>query len=110
NKTKDKGRTAEISPGLQSWCKPAQPRPTFRTQISVGQQSLFPLNLPEGFLYQANFLRIHEEAGLLRKIAHENFQALDFHGYTARRRTVEFGLEYDFASRKATPTRAFPDY
>jgi alkylated DNA repair dioxygenase AlkB len=81
----------------------------------MAQQSLFPEDLlpeplPEGFLYQRDFLRVDEEAGLLRAIAAENFEALDFHGYKALRRTVEFGLEYDFQSRKATPTRAFPDY
>ena len=76
----------------------------------MSQQTLFPESLPEGFVYQPDFLRADEEADLLRAIAHEPFQAMDYHGFKALRRTVEFGLEYDFGSHKATPTRAFPDY
>jgi alkylated DNA repair dioxygenase AlkB len=51
-----------------------------------------------------------EASSLLRSIAREKFEALDYHGYKALRRTVAFGLDYDFGTHQATPTRAFPDY
>lgn len=76
----------------------------------MSQQLLFPEALPEGFLYRSDFLSADEEAGLLRAIAHEPFEAMDYHGFKALRRTIEFGLEYDFGTHKTTATRAFPDY
>ena len=75
------------------------------------QGSLFPVSdLPEGLLYQPDFLSMQEESELLRIFSTLEFQAFDFHGYTARRRVLEFGLEYDFTSRKATPTQNFPEF
>jgi alkylated DNA repair dioxygenase AlkB len=65
---------------------------------------------PEGFVYQPDFLGEAEESELLRAIRNENFEAFDFHGYTAKRRTVEYGLEYDFGARRANPTKPFPDF
>jgi len=66
--------------------------------------------LPEGFLYQPDFLSEHEESELLQTIRSLNFENFDSHGYTARRRIVEYGMEYDFSTRKATATEEFPDY
>jgi alkylated DNA repair dioxygenase AlkB len=75
------------------------------------QGSLFPVSdLPEGLLYQPDFLGTQEESELLRIFSTLEFHAFDFHGYTARRRVLEFGLEYDFTSRKATPTQNFPEF
>jgi alkylated DNA repair dioxygenase AlkB len=76
----------------------------------VAQQSLFPPTLPDGFLYQPDFLPAEDESHLLARIPHENFEALDYHGFKALRRIVAFGLDYDFGTHKATPTRGFPDY
>jgi alkylated DNA repair dioxygenase AlkB len=76
----------------------------------VNQGELFSASLPDGFLYQQEFLSDSEERDLLRAIEGEDFEAFDFHGYTAKRRTVEYGLEYDFGTRKATPTRPFPEF
>lgn len=72
---------------------------------------LFPIaNLPEGFLYQPEFLSQPEEAALLGKIRELPFAAFDFHGFTARRRVVEYGFEYDFGTRKATKTQPFAEF
>jgi alkylated DNA repair dioxygenase AlkB len=76
----------------------------------VTQQDLFVPSLPEGFLYQPDFLALEEEADLLRAIAREPFEAMDYHGFKARRRTVEFGLEYDFGTHRTSATRGFPAY
>ncbi|MBV9183776.1 MAG: alpha-ketoglutarate-dependent dioxygenase AlkB [Acidobacteria bacterium] len=76
------------------------------------QGALFPFDLPliEGFRYEANFLSVVEETELLRAISRESFELFDFHGYTAKRRAIEYGLEYDFARRKATETKPFPQF
>jgi alkylated DNA repair dioxygenase AlkB len=75
------------------------------------QGSLFPISdLPEGLLYQPDFLSREEEAELLRIFSTLEFQVFDFHGYTAKRRVLEFGLEYDFTTRAATPTQSFPEF
>jgi len=59
-----------------------------------------PSDLPAGFSYQQAFLTIEEEEEeLLRRFKRLEFQPFDFHGYIARRRIVEYGFEYDFASR-----------
>ena len=73
--------------------------------------TLFPIdNLPEGLLYQPDFLSQDEESNLVRIFRELPFQAFDFHGYTAKRRVLEFGLEYDFTTRHATLTQSFPEF
>lgn len=75
------------------------------------QTSLFPVpNLPEGLLYQPGFLTEREESELIETFRALPFANLDYHGYTARRRVLEFGLEYDFTTRAATPTQNFPEF
>jgi alkylated DNA repair dioxygenase AlkB len=69
-----------------------------------------PTELPEGFLYQPEFLTEAEEAELMSAFKAFPFEAFDFHGYKARRRVVEFGLEYDFGSRLATVTHQIPEF
>jgi alkylated DNA repair dioxygenase AlkB len=75
------------------------------------QTSLFNISdLPEGLLYQPDFLTEQEESELVQTFRALPFTNLDYHGYTARRRVLEFGLEYDFTTHKATPTKNFPDF
>lgn len=66
--------------------------------------------LPEGFLYRPEFILEEEEQQLLATLSHLHFQALDFQGYTAKRRVVEYGYEYDFTSRKASEAPPIPQY
>jgi alkylated DNA repair dioxygenase AlkB len=66
--------------------------------------------LPEGFVYQSGFLSAGEEAALLREFANLDFQPFHFQGYTARRRIVSYGFEYDFSSRQASATHAIPGF
>jgi alkylated DNA repair dioxygenase AlkB len=78
---------------------------------SLTSGTLFPIdNLPEGLLYQHDFLSQDEESNLVRIFRELPFQVFDFHGYTAKRRVLEFGLEYDFTTRRATPTQSFPEF
>jgi alkylated DNA repair dioxygenase AlkB len=67
--------------------------------------------LPEGFLYQPDFLTEAEEAGLRRTIETLEFGAYNFRGYTAKRRIVTYGGGYDSGSRGMSITdNAIPDF
>lgn len=66
--------------------------------------------LPDGFVYQPDFLSEHEELDLLTIFQSLPFAAFDFHGYIAKRRIVEYGWEYDFGSRKASTTQPIPEF
>ncbi len=66
--------------------------------------------LPQGFVYEPDFLSEAEEAGLLGEIGRLEFQPFDFHGYIARRRIVEYGWEYDFGSRKTAVAAPMPEF
>jgi len=69
-----------------------------------------PLGMPEGFVYCPDFLTVDEEAALLRRFRTLPFAPFDFHGYTAKRRIVEYGWEYDFGSRQASATQPIPEF
>ncbi len=73
------------------------------------QNSLFPM-LPDGFVYEPEFVTKQEEAELLRAIRGLDFKPFEFHEYTAKRRIVEYGWDYDFQSRRATAGRPLPDF
>ena len=55
-----------------------------------------PTSLPEGFVYQPEFLSIAEERALAAWLATPPFQPFQFRGYEARRRVISFGWKYDF--------------
>lgn len=75
------------------------------------QSTLFELDtLPEGFIYQPDFLSDAEESELLRIVEGLDFAPFLFQGYTAKRRIVEYGFEYDFGTRKAAAARSIPDF
>lgn len=69
-----------------------------------------PTELPGGFTYRPDFLKENDEAELLRIFQTLDFEVFDFHGYKAKRRTVEYGWEYDFHTREATAVRPIPDF
>jgi alkylated DNA repair dioxygenase AlkB len=60
--------------------------------------------LPEGFLYSAEFLTKAEEVKLLHIFRGLEFVAYDYHGYIARRRIVRYGVNYDINTREANET------
>jgi len=51
--------------------------------------------LPPGLAYRADFLTVSEEAALLRAFEALPFREAKFQQYTARRRVVRFGLNYE---------------
>jgi alkylated DNA repair dioxygenase AlkB len=83
-----------------------------RIPIAVTQGQLFSLEptYPEGFLYKPDFLSEGEQAEFLRCLQDVSFEALDYRGYTAKRRAVVFGLDYDFSRRRTSATKPFSDF
>ena len=66
--------------------------------------------LPEGFRYQPEFLSEGEQAELLQVIASLPFTSFEFGEYTAKRRIVVYGWDYDFGSRRTSETDPIPEW
>jgi alkylated DNA repair dioxygenase AlkB len=64
--------------------------------------------LPEGLVYEADFIGADEEARLLAWIATLPLAAARYKGYTARRRVVSFGTGYDFDDQRLVPAPPLP--
>ena len=56
--------------------------------------------LPEGFVFQLDFITIDEERGLLEEIGRLPLAEAKYKQYTARRRIAYFGFGYDFVSNR----------
>ena len=67
-------------------------------------------SLPEGFRYHPDLLSTADEARLLERIRGLPLKEFEFHGFTARRRTISFGWHYDFAHAKLEEAEAIPDW
>ena len=66
--------------------------------------------MPAGFRYQSGLIDAAEEAVLAAEIARLSLKPFEFHGFLGNRRTVSFGLQYDFgreAVQAAAPPPAF---
>ena len=66
--------------------------------------------LPPGLIYRPDFLSGPEETALLDRVRALPFAAVDFHGYTAHRRTVSFGWEYTFAGERLDKAGEIPEF
>ena len=69
-----------------------------------------PSTLPEGFLYRPALISDGEEAELIAQFAGLPFREFEFHGYYGKRRTVSFGLHYDFGDMKVHESGPIPDF
>jgi alkylated DNA repair dioxygenase AlkB len=81
--------------------------------MSIAQPSLFaapPAALPEGFVYQPDFLGREAEAELVRRLEPLPFAPFQFHGYEGARRVVSFGWRYDFNEGGLKRAEPFPDW
>lgn len=76
------------------------------------QASLFDLPigpvLPEGFVYQPEFLSVAEERDLANWLATLPFQPFQFRGYEGKRRVISFGWQYDFTKSHLTKADDMP--
>ena len=76
----------------------------------VQQPDLFdarPL-LPEGFVYELEFLTPEEEAALIAHIRELPLKEAAYKQFTARRRTVNYGGQYDFTAGRLEPAPDIP--
>src|SRR5262245_53933436 len=66
--------------------------------------------LPEGFVYRPELISAAEEAALIAHFATLPFREFEFHGYFGKRRTVSFGLHYDFTDMKMHDREPIPEF
>src|SRR5262249_6389584 len=66
--------------------------------------------LPQGFVYQPNFLNAQQEAGLLEQFGSLEFKQFEFHGFLGNRRVVSFGFRYDFNIGKLEHIEPIPEF
>ena len=79
--------------------------------VSTLQQNLFGSTsaLPEGFTYEAEFLTREEEATLLAAIRELPLENSQYKEFTAKRRTVSYGSEYDFSAHVMASAPPIPE-
>jgi len=66
--------------------------------------------LPEGFVYQLEFLSAEEERALLAEIARLPLEQAKYREYTARRRVAYFGHDYDFSANRLGDAPPIPQF
>lgn len=66
--------------------------------------------LPEGLRYEQDFLSRTDEAALVARIAQLPLEAMKYQQYTALRRVVSYGGQYDFSARKLGQAEPLPDW
>jgi alkylated DNA repair dioxygenase AlkB len=64
--------------------------------------------LPEGMVYQPEFLSAQEEALWIEVAASLPLKEMNYRGYTARRRVVSYGGKYDFSAHRLEPSSPLP--
>jgi alkylated DNA repair dioxygenase AlkB len=66
--------------------------------------------VPDGFQYRTDLISPAEEATLIADFQALPFREFEFHGFFGKRRTVSYGLHYDFADGQVHRTEAIPDF
>lgn len=64
--------------------------------------------LPQGMVYQTDFLTPQEEAAWIDVMASLPLKEMNYRGYTARRRVVSYGGSYDFLAQRLEPASELP--
>jgi alkylated DNA repair dioxygenase AlkB len=80
--------------------------------VSTPQAELFGAGaaLPEGFVYQTEFIAADEERALLEAVAALPLEEAKYRQYTARRRVAYFGFAYDFSSNRLGEAAPVPEF
>ena len=65
---------------------------------------------PHGIRYESEFLAPAEEAALLARFSELPFRQAEYLQYTARRRVVHYGGQYDFTRQQLNDAPAIPDW
>jgi alkylated DNA repair dioxygenase AlkB len=66
--------------------------------------------LPEGLVYERDFLSQEEEAALVARIEALALAAMKYQQYTALRRVASYGGKYDFSARKLHDAEPIPEW
>lgn len=74
------------------------------------QAKLFEDVLPEGFVYQEDFLSAAEEGSLLEAIRALPLEEAHYKQWTAKRRIASFGGRYDFSHNELLPASPVPPF
>ena len=65
--------------------------------------------IPDGLMYQEDFISDGEEQQLVSLVSSIEFRAVVMRGQAARRTVRHFGLEYDYESGELVPADPLPD-
>jgi alkylated DNA repair dioxygenase AlkB len=105
-KEKGERREGQTRPPRHGLMDSVESNAATRVPAPISQEALFASEFlgPPGFVYQPGFITRAEESALLGIIRELPLQEAKFQQYTARRRTVWYGTEYD--RRRKTPNKA----
>lgn len=80
----------------------------------IGQLDMFSAaaapDWPEGLEYRPELVGAAEERALAERVAALPFKAFEFQGFLGNRRTVSFGLHYEFNGSGLHEAEAMPDW
>jgi alkylated DNA repair dioxygenase AlkB len=65
---------------------------------------------PDGFRYEAELIDAATEAAMLERVRALPFREFEFQGYTAKRRVISFGWQYDFDARQLRRVDDMPEF
>ena len=65
---------------------------------------------PEGFRYETDVIDAAMEATVLEQVRTLPFREFEFQGYTAKRRVISFGWQYDFDARRLRKADDMPEF
>ncbi|HKP15179.1 MAG TPA: alpha-ketoglutarate-dependent dioxygenase AlkB [Gemmatimonadaceae bacterium] len=65
---------------------------------------------PDGFRYEAEVIDASKEATVLERVRALPFRDFEFQGYTAKRRVISFGWQYDFGARRLLEADDMPEF
>jgi alkylated DNA repair dioxygenase AlkB len=76
------------------------------------QPDLFAVDrpLPEGFVYQRDFITAEEEKVLLGELEALEFAEIRMHGVVAKRRAAHLGMNYEYQSAAVAPGVTIPEF
>jgi alkylated DNA repair dioxygenase AlkB len=80
---------------------------------SSSQSDLFGApapRLPDGMRYEEEFLTRHEERELLSRVESLPLANMQYQGFTALRRVVSYGGQYDFSRQRLEASEPLPDW
>src|SRR5262245_32726791 len=78
--------------------------------MEQGELFEIPQRLPEGMIYQPDFITPDEETALLIEIGNLPLSEAKYKEYTAKRRIVSYGGSYDFSSNELIPAGPIPPF